>query len=301
MDSRDWLLLKTLAETNSISQAAELLFVSQPALSKRIHCLEAEFGAQLLIRKSSGISFTKAGCCLAEYSRHMLQSYADVKNRIEEMKNDEIQHSVRIGVPNMFSQLQLPPLMKDFLSLYPKVNPIIRSGFTTEITQWLCHKEIQIAFLRGENISEEYERHLISQDPVCLISLKNMTLDDLPRHFRIIYDTDASLHASVNTWWSQYYKDVPYQVGMRVGDSQTCIHMVRQGVGYALLPLYVISSQDRAALCIQPLTDKSGRKIVRNTWIVCRKSELQFQAVRDFVSYTTHQFSPRPDPEAQTI
>lgn len=302
LDCKDWLLLKTLAETGSITRAAVLLFVSQPALSKRIRSLEDEFNTPLLIRNSSGITFTKAGSCLVRYSKEMLQQYQQVKNSIEELKNDEEQYAVRIGVPNMFSQFQLPPLLKNFLLRYPKINPTIRSGFTTEISQWMRQGEIQIAFLRGENIDDEYERYLVSQDPICLISRVPMDLESLPHGLRIIYDTDPSLHDNVNTWWSLYFGERPYQVGMRVGDSQTCIRMVRQGVGYyALIPRYVISEQDRPVLHVQPLYDREGRKILRSTWLVCRKSELQFRAVRAFVDFIKGQFAPVRDPFAQNI
>ena len=61
MDTKDWQALKVLRETGNITKASELLFISQPALSKRIRNLEEEFGVKLLLRSARGVEFTSEG------------------------------------------------------------------------------------------------------------------------------------------------------------------------------------------------------------------------------------------------
>ena len=69
MDTKDFTILKILGETGSITRAAELLFMTQPALSKRIKLMEAEFGRELLIRSHQGIHFTPAGEKVLQFSK----------------------------------------------------------------------------------------------------------------------------------------------------------------------------------------------------------------------------------------
>ena len=65
--------LVALAESNSINQAAQNLFVSQSGISKAIKQLESELGFPLLERSSRGITFTSRGTeFLHDYNVHHL-------------------------------------------------------------------------------------------------------------------------------------------------------------------------------------------------------------------------------------
>ena len=61
MDDKDYEILLALSEKKSISKAAEKLFITQPALSKRIQKIEKELDIQLLCRTSKGILLTPLG------------------------------------------------------------------------------------------------------------------------------------------------------------------------------------------------------------------------------------------------
>ena len=54
MNEQDLRILTTLRKCSSISRAAELLFISQPALTRRIHQIESEYHTKILIRSSHG-------------------------------------------------------------------------------------------------------------------------------------------------------------------------------------------------------------------------------------------------------
>ena len=56
-----------VAREGSFSRAAARLFVTQPAISKHVASLEAELGAQLLVRDRRGATLTPAGQVLADY------------------------------------------------------------------------------------------------------------------------------------------------------------------------------------------------------------------------------------------
>ncbi|WP_419846419.1 LysR family transcriptional regulator [Candidatus Poriferisocius sp.] len=62
----------TVAETGHFGQAAERLFISQPALSQQIKRFEAQFGCQLLERSRSGVSLTPAGEVFLDEARALL-------------------------------------------------------------------------------------------------------------------------------------------------------------------------------------------------------------------------------------
>ena len=72
MNERDFELLSALNQTKNITRAADLLYITQSALSKRINALEEELGTTLILRSRQGIHFTPGrgrssrtdtGCC----------------------------------------------------------------------------------------------------------------------------------------------------------------------------------------------------------------------------------------------
>ena len=79
MNLQDWKLLTELHKSNSISQTSETLFISQPALTRRLKQIEEEFSATILIRSSKGVTFTPQGELLVQYSQKMLKDYENLK------------------------------------------------------------------------------------------------------------------------------------------------------------------------------------------------------------------------------
>lgn len=61
MDEKDFELLEVLDETRNITHAADKLYMTQSALSKRIKSMEQELGVEILLRSRQGIRFTPAG------------------------------------------------------------------------------------------------------------------------------------------------------------------------------------------------------------------------------------------------
>lgn len=68
-----------VAECKSISKAAEILYISQPSLSRFCSKLEDELGLRLFERSGSGVSLTEAGAVYVMYAKEMkrLQSTMD--------------------------------------------------------------------------------------------------------------------------------------------------------------------------------------------------------------------------------
>lgn len=108
MNDKDWAMMIMLKQCSSLSSAAEKLFVSQPALSKRIHNLEDEFQIRLISRTKHGVQLTQSGERLYQYSLSMVEELRRIKNELLELREDR--KILRIGTAIMFSQFILPDL-----------------------------------------------------------------------------------------------------------------------------------------------------------------------------------------------
>ena len=61
MNDIDWKLISTLYDNPNITRTADILYTTQPTVSKRLQQIEEEFGVQIVIRSSKGVSFTPEG------------------------------------------------------------------------------------------------------------------------------------------------------------------------------------------------------------------------------------------------
>lgn len=116
---------------SSISKAAEVLSISQPAVSQSIKQLEKGVGAPLFIRTAKGVRFTSEGEVLYTYVKRGYEYIVLGENKVKEMLN--LEHGeIRIGASDMTLQFYLLPILERFHELYPKIKVTVTNGPTPE-------------------------------------------------------------------------------------------------------------------------------------------------------------------------
>ena len=110
MRDSDWKILEVLYEKRSITQTAELLYMTQPSVTKRIKAMEEEWQIEIVKRSNRGVIFTEEG-------RYLVQKSYIIQDFMKEIK-DHFAHKyvakelLRIGVPNSFAKLHAIPLKR---------------------------------------------------------------------------------------------------------------------------------------------------------------------------------------------
>jgi DNA-binding transcriptional LysR family regulator len=91
-------VFRAVARARSFSRAAESLFISQPAVSKHIRLLEAELGAQLLLRAGRRTELTEAGRIVDDYARRVFALGQEVRRALGELEGLQRGYLRRIQV-----------------------------------------------------------------------------------------------------------------------------------------------------------------------------------------------------------
>lgn len=120
MDIRALHTFLVIAEEASFSRAADVMHLSQPAISKRIAQLEEQLGLQLFNRIGRRVSLTEAGETLAPHARQILRA-ADLAERSLSQLTEEVSGRLRIATSHHVGLHHLPEPLKQFISAYPKV------------------------------------------------------------------------------------------------------------------------------------------------------------------------------------
>ncbi|MBL0942393.1 MAG: LysR family transcriptional regulator, partial [Alphaproteobacteria bacterium] len=121
--SMDWDKLRIfyfVAKSGSFTQAANILNISQPALSRSISNLEGRLKIQLFHRHAKGITLTKEGEIIFEAATKMYNDFSQAQQKINENKQ-EINGQLTIASTAGFAELYLTPCIPAFLEKYPEV------------------------------------------------------------------------------------------------------------------------------------------------------------------------------------
>ncbi|MDE5054537.1 LysR family transcriptional regulator [Niallia taxi] len=279
MDKRDWQILQKLYKEKNITKVAESLFMSQPALTKRIQQIEAEYKVTIVHRSKKGIQFTPQGEYLVNYADEMIKRDIEVQDHLANM-DDEISGTLRLGVSSFITR-KIPPVLKEFKSRHPKVNFSLTSKWSSQIFNQVYNHEIHIGFVRGD-----YKwiggKRLLLEENLSLVAHSKVDLEDLPSLPRIDYICDVKLQDMIDTWWSENFS-VPPKVGIKVDKTDTCREMVAHDLGYAIMPSLVIKNTGN--LYQLPLNDKDNNPITRHTWMFYNQDDYNLKLVKTFIEF----------------
>ena len=115
---------QSAARHKNMTRAAGELCIAQPALSKTIHKLEEEFGAQLFIRNKKGLECTRQGEILLEYADRILALSEDAARAVSESLGDA--GEIRLCLRS--SAVLVSNVLKDFIHEHPHVSFSISSA-----------------------------------------------------------------------------------------------------------------------------------------------------------------------------
>jgi len=136
----------TVAEAGSISDAARLLFISQPAVSQSVRRLEQELGVRLFERGTKGVSLTREGELLRGYvssAMGMLDAGESRMRMLSKLDAGEL----RIGASDTVSKWFLVPIIQRFHDMYPNVSLSITNRTSAETLQLLQSGSIDIGYV----------------------------------------------------------------------------------------------------------------------------------------------------------
>jgi len=127
-----------IAECQNISRAAEQLYISRSALNESLLQLEEELGVPLFIREGKKLTATFAGECYIETAKSVLNSFVQLKNTVEGVKDTSV-GKIQVGTCRTIGEEILNAVIPKFHQKYP--------GYQLDIT---VNEKIDEMVQRGE-------------------------------------------------------------------------------------------------------------------------------------------------------
>jgi DNA-binding transcriptional LysR family regulator len=231
-----------VAREGSFSLAAESLFLTQPAISKRIASLEEELSTRLFDRAGRQVLLTEAGRQLLPRAEHIIHEMTDIRRELSNLSG-EVAGSLAMATSHHIGLHRLPLVLRTYSDNYPKVELDIRFMESERACQAVEHGELELAVVTLPlTPAEALNTEIIWRDPLRpvvgldhpLAKQSKVTVEELLNHpavlptrgtyTRTILEQRVNqLHAQVNCTLSTDYME-------------TLKMMVSIGLGWSLLP-----------------------------------------------------------------
>ena len=167
-------------DTGSVSRAASILRVAQPALSQQIASLEAHFKHQLLIRSNVGITPTEAGLILYRHAQIMLKQIDQAQVEIDQSAKS-VAGRVSIGLATYSSSSSLSlPLLKEMKAKYPQIIVHINDSFGHILSELIMTGKMDMALIYTSNPIKGVTLQPLFREEMFLVSPADMELSGEP-------------------------------------------------------------------------------------------------------------------------
>lgn len=242
MDTQSLQAFMAVADNRSFSLAADRLFLTQPAVSKRIAQLEQQLGARLFDRVGRRIRLTEAGRALLPRARQVLLELEDMGRTISNLTG-QVGGTLRIGTSHHIGLHRLPPILRRFSKEYPEVKLDIHFIDSEAAWEAVLHGELEMGVV---TLPPQPDTRLSSQvvwnDPLVfmcapehpLAQLDQMPLETLTHYSAILPSAVTFTRRIVENLFQERQQTL--NISMSTNYLETIHMMVSIGLGWSVLP-----------------------------------------------------------------
>ena len=145
--------------------ATHTLHTTQPSLSRQMNDLEAEVGAQLLVRSVRGVELTAAGRVFLDHARVVL-AQVDVAVESARRAAEPAKPYFVLGFLTGHESTWLPEALQLLRDELPNIHVVISSQVSPQLAVALSKGSVDMAFLRREEGTSDLEFRLLTQEPL---------------------------------------------------------------------------------------------------------------------------------------
>jgi len=239
LEDRELRSFLVLAEQLHFGRAANLLHISQPALSKQIKGVEEKLGGPLLVRNRRDVRLTAAGTLLYGEARRIVRDLDSLFDATQAAVRGEAGRlRVAVGIATIHSLV--PPALRKFREAHPRVEIQIGDMSTPRQIEALLAGEVDVGFLRLPIRRAELAVKKVLKEQLTIAASSSfrgaLTLEKIAHEPFIVIGREVS-----TTYYDHCIRlcgsaGFSPRVVQEARDTFTLLNLVRAGIGVALVP-----------------------------------------------------------------
>ncbi len=250
MNFRQIEAFRAVMVTGSGTEAAKMLFITQPAISRLISDLEFSSGLQLFIRKPNRLEPTPEAQALYREVDRAFIGLEEIRTTAEAIVNQQ-QGSLRIVAMPVCVESFLPSLISEFTKLYPKVSIELETAPRIQALEMVRSQrfDIGVVSMMGQDSVNLKIQTFCQQKAVCVLPAghplsekSQIHAKDLKSEPFISLSAGSPFRALIDTVF--IHEKVKRKLTIETRTQRTIYELVRRGAGVSILDPFVIDGED---------------------------------------------------------
>lgn len=245
-----------VAEKKSFSEAAKLLFVTQPTITAQIKALEEELGTKLFERTTKKVEMTQSATILLNYAREIIRLNDTAFKEIMEIE-DKVYGELSMGCSFTIGEYILPDFLKRFKEMYPLIQISVDITNSTNIVSNIKDQRIDIGLIETPIEDSAIIVEPFLEDELILIaspsyfSSKGITIsvDKLKELPLIIREKGSGTRTVANQYLKQSgINEEDLNIVMELGSTEAIKSAVESGLGVSIISKSAIKKEQELNL-----------------------------------------------------
>ena len=263
----------------SFSKASQVLFISQPAISKHIKALEEHYKTTLFERKGSSIILTAAGKILYEHLSRAKNIQKQLEFEISTIKNKfRAKGQLKLGASTTVALYIIPKVLSEFHQEYPDVKISLLNRNTDTIIQALLDNDIDVGIVEGnKKINAISYQPFMTDEVVAVCSAKSpiaqkisLTVNDLKQLPIALREQGSGTLSALKSSLQKFnIKLSELDVGVRLAGTEALKNFLKEDNCLGFLPRRALLKELRDGELVAVKVEKL--RIIRDFYFIQRQ------------------------------
>ncbi|WP_349729456.1 LysR family transcriptional regulator [Peribacillus frigoritolerans] len=279
-----------VVDEGSISQAARLSFLSQPAVTRQIHQLENYYNTLLFDREEGRLRVTEAGKLLYPFAKAIVNDFNHSKEVIQQ-STGKYNANLIVGASLTIGEYLLPSLLGRFKKQQPEIKVTLTIKNTPRVLQDLTNDVIDLALVEGLVENSDFIVDKFAEDELILVcpsdhpwkDRKEIQLEELGNERMIWRESISGTRLIVENMLREHGVLEKIESYMEIGSTQAIKSAVEAGLGISILPRLTVSRELEQGFLRE--VGISRIDITRNLWLVRKNNRFNKIGVSKFVDF----------------
>ena len=304
MPDRRLQVFATVAKLLSFTKAAEVLHMTQPAVTFQIRQMEEYLNTRLFDRTHNRISLPEAGHTVKRYADRILDLYKEMDNEVRTLIGD-MQGPLLVGASTTIGEYFLPEVIGEFQSRFPDVIVRLNITNTNGVIELVEENEIDIGIVEGPVNNKTLVTKSIWDDELVLACAvghelskrKKVDIDSILDYPFICREEGSGTREVLNEYLGGFDLDIDQlNVTMEFGSPESIKNVVAAGLGITIISIATMEKELALdTLCAIPLSQPLRRPFT----IVYQRQQFRLWAMGEFLKFAIQYCQTKELPKQQ--
>ena len=290
MADRRLQVFHAVAKQMSFTKAAEVLFMTQPAVTFQIKQLEESYNTRLFERGHGRISLTPAGELVLDYAERILALSAELEARLKEMTG-RLSGPLLIGASTTAAECMLPPILGQFKDRFPQVQAKLFVANSGAIESRVAEYTLDVGLIEAPSHLPALLTESCCEDELIVIVAPRHALAGekrvAPRQLLRLPYISREAGSGTREFTDLYFRNAgigpeDLKGEMELGSPEALKGVVAAGLGFAIMPRIAVEKERKLGeLVVLPLEPR----LTRTLSLVYPKEKFRSRLVNSFIEF----------------